>query len=127
MSVFFETQNFIVESHEKPFVSRTDGGHIRIRIKDESITDRTKLSPAQAIELMRLTLIIGEAMEKGMNKIGIPVIKIKTLATGLIRRGNYHFCISTFSEELRTPLSNRSQNQSIYQIDPLDFMKGLNH
>jgi len=76
MSIFFETKSFIVESHEKPFVSRTDGGHIRIRIKDESITDRTKLSVKQAIELMRLTMVVGEAMEKGMNKVGIPVVKI---------------------------------------------------
>lgn len=76
MSTFYETANFIVESHPKPFVSRTDGGHIRIRVKDESISDRTKLLPKQAIELMRLTMLIGEAMEQGMNKQGIPVVKI---------------------------------------------------
>lgn len=76
MAIIYETKNFIVESHEKPFVSRTDGGHIRIRIKDESITDRTKLSPQQAIELMHLTMIVGEAFEKAMNVRGIPVIKI---------------------------------------------------
>ncbi|MFA6493065.1 MAG: HIT domain-containing protein [Patescibacteria group bacterium] len=71
-----ETENFIVEAHEKPFVSRTDGGHIRIRIKDESVTDRTKLDPKTAKELMRLTMIVGEAMEKAMKNRGIPVVKI---------------------------------------------------
>lgn len=76
MSIFFETKNFIVESHPKPFVSRTDGGHIRIRVRDESIPDRTKLNPSQAIELMRLTMIIGEAMQQGVNQQGIPVVKI---------------------------------------------------
>lgn len=76
MSIFFETANFIVESHPQPFVSRTDGGHIRIRVKDQSIPDRTKLQPKQAIELMRLTMVIGEAMEKGLNQQGIPVVKI---------------------------------------------------
>ena len=76
MALIYETKNFIVESHEKPFVTRTDGGHIRIKVKDKSITDRTKLSPKTAIELMRLTMIVGEAMEKGMNKRGINVIKI---------------------------------------------------
>jgi hypothetical protein len=45
MVQIFETESFIVESHEQPFVSRTDGGHIRIRVKDDSITDRTKLDP----------------------------------------------------------------------------------
>ena len=73
---FFQTENYIVESHPKPFVTRTDGGHIRIRIKDKSISDRTKLSVKQAIELMRLSMIVGEAFEKGMNAQGIPVVKI---------------------------------------------------
>lgn len=76
MAIIYETRNFIIESHEKPFVSRADGGHIRIRIKDESITDRTKLNPKQAIELMRLTMIVGEAFEKAMNRRGISVVKI---------------------------------------------------
>lgn len=74
--IFHETKNFIVESHEKPFISRTDGGHIRIRVKDDSITDRTKLDPKTAIELMRLTMIVGVAMEIAMNNLGIPVVKI---------------------------------------------------
>lgn len=76
MSLIYETKNYIVESHDEPFVTRTDGGHIRIRIKDESITDRTKLDALTAIELMRLTMIVGEAMEVAMNQRGIPVIKI---------------------------------------------------
>ncbi|MCF7834375.1 MAG: hypothetical protein K9L98_03795 [Candidatus Pacebacteria bacterium] len=76
MATIFETKNFIVESHEKPFVSRTDGGHIRIKVKDLSISDRTKLNPEQAIELMRLTMIVGEAFETAMNKRGVPVVKI---------------------------------------------------
>jgi diadenosine tetraphosphate (Ap4A) HIT family hydrolase len=76
MSQIYETANFIVESHEQPFVSRTDGGHIRIRIKDIKVTDRTKLEPKVAIELMRLTMIVGEAFEIAMNKRGIPVVKI---------------------------------------------------
>lgn len=76
MANIYESTNFIVESHEQPFVSRTDGGHIRIRVKDANITDRTKLDPAVAIELMRLSMIVGEALEIAMNNRGIPVVKI---------------------------------------------------
>ena len=76
MSQIYETQNFIVESHSEPFVSREDGGHIRIKVKDLSITDRTVLEPIQAIELMRLTMIVGEAFKIAMNNRGIPVVKI---------------------------------------------------
>ncbi|OVE74903.1 hypothetical protein BVX95_00860 [archaeon D22] len=76
MVLIYETENYIVESHEKPFVSRIDGGHIRIKVKDTSITDRTKLTQKQAIELMRLTIVVGDSLEKGMNKQNIPVVKI---------------------------------------------------
>ncbi len=76
MALIYETENFIVESHEKPFLPRTDGGHIRIKVKDLLITDRTKLDPRMAIELMRLTMIVGEAFAIAMNNRGIPVIKI---------------------------------------------------
>jgi len=76
MAQIYLTENFIVESHEKPLVSRADGGHIRIRVKDTSISDRTHLAPPVAIELMRLTMIIGEAMEKGLKNRGIKVVKV---------------------------------------------------
>jgi diadenosine tetraphosphate (Ap4A) HIT family hydrolase len=74
--LIYETSNFIVESREEPFLPRTDGGHIRILAKDKSLADRTQLEPKVAIELMRLTMVVGEALEKAMNKQGIPVIKI---------------------------------------------------
>ncbi len=76
MAFIYETKNFIVESHERPFVSRTDGGHIRIIAKDKDITDRTKLSLDQAHELMELTMIVGKALQEGMNKRGVPVVKV---------------------------------------------------
>jgi hypothetical protein len=41
--LIYETKDFIVETMEKPFVSRTDGGHVRIRVKDEDVVDRTML------------------------------------------------------------------------------------
>jgi len=71
-----QTPNFIVESHEQPFVTRDDGGHIRICIKDHSITDRTRLNPTQAVEFVRLTMLIGEAMELGLKDQGLEIVKI---------------------------------------------------
>jgi len=72
----FLSPNFIVEAHPAPFIDRLEGGHIRIKVKDNSIVERTMLSPEMAIELMRLTMVVGSAFQKAMNKIGIPVIKI---------------------------------------------------
>lgn len=76
MSHIHETKNFIVESHEQPFLPRTDGGHIRIKVKDASIEDRTQLDVSMAIELMRLSMIVGEAFKIAMNNRGILVVKI---------------------------------------------------
>ena len=77
MAFIYETENFDVITHEKPFVSRTDGGHIKIVTKT-GIEDRVQLQPKQAIELMRLTMLVGEAMQVAMNNRNIPVVKINS-------------------------------------------------
>lgn len=79
MAIIYESKTFIVESHEKPFVDYEDWWHIRIRIKDEfknAVTDRTKLDPKQAIEYIRLSMVVWEALENIMNQKGIPVIRV---------------------------------------------------
>lgn len=75
--LIYESKNFTVEIHPMPFVSRTDGGHIRIFPKDKKrVTDRTVLHKEEAIEFMWLSMITGEAMQKALNNRGIPVVKI---------------------------------------------------
>lgn len=76
MALIYETPNFIVESHEKPFVPREEGGHIRIKIKDPSVVDRTMLTPEQAREFIRLSMIIGKALEIAMNNRDVKVVKV---------------------------------------------------
>ncbi len=73
----YETKNFIVESFDEntPHVSREEGGHIRIRPKIE-LSDRTELPPELAIECMRLTMIVGKALETAMNKQGIEIVRV---------------------------------------------------
>ena len=77
MAFIYETDNFIVESFDAPtpHVSREDGGHIRIRPKVD-IVDRTILTPALAIECMRLTMIVGEALKSGMTNRGIEIARV---------------------------------------------------
>lgn len=72
----YRTKNFTVHPHPKPFVSREEGGHLRVYVLDESIQDCTMLSPKQAIEYIRLYSMMGEALQKGMNKRGVPVVKV---------------------------------------------------
>jgi len=75
MSLIYETNNFLVEAPLQPLVTRTDGGHITItpRIR---LSDRSQLSPKLAIELMYLTMLIGEAMTAGLIKRGIDIGRI---------------------------------------------------
>ena len=68
----FQTENFIVEAAGKPHIARTDGGHIRIQPKVK-YTDRTQLSPQTAIELIRLTMVVGEAMSVALHRRGIDI------------------------------------------------------
>lgn len=75
MAQIYQTENFIVEAVDLPHVSRTDGGHLKIYPKVK-LNDRTQLSPKLAIELMRLTMLAGEAMTIGLNNKGIDVGRI---------------------------------------------------
>ncbi|MFH0714122.1 MAG: hypothetical protein V1722_05820 [Candidatus Micrarchaeota archaeon] len=77
MAFIYETENFIVESFEKPtpHIDRNEGGHIKICPKVR-IVNRQALSPKLAIECMRLTLVVGEAMATAMNKRGVDVGRV---------------------------------------------------
>jgi len=52
-----------------------DGGHIAILPKVK-VEDRTKLSSALAKEVIKLTMVVGEAMTLGLNRRGIDVARI---------------------------------------------------
>ena len=72
MALIYETTNFILETREEPFVDRAEGGHIRIWSKIK-ISDRTKLTPQQAMEYMKLSMLAGEALTSVMQKQGIDI------------------------------------------------------
>lgn len=67
---FYETDNFIVAAPLKLHIPREDGGHIWIRAKEKYFSDRTAFEHRCAIEVMRLTMLLGEAMQMGMKKRG---------------------------------------------------------
>ena len=75
MAQIYQTNNFIVEAVAEPHVTRTDGGHIKIYPKNK-LVDRTQLKPKMAIELMHLTMLIGEAMTIGLNNQGIDIGRV---------------------------------------------------
>jgi diadenosine tetraphosphate (Ap4A) HIT family hydrolase len=73
--IIFESENYIVEAVDQPLVDRADGGHVAINPKF-TVSTRQGLTPRQAIELMRLSIVAGEAMTKTMIAQGIEVGRI---------------------------------------------------
>ena len=73
--LIFETQNFILESVEKPHIPRLDGGHLKISPK-QRIRDRTLLSPQLAIEMTFITMLSGETMTLGLKESNINIGRI---------------------------------------------------
>jgi hypothetical protein len=75
MAFIYETKNFVLESINKPGNDRLEGGQIKITPKI-AIEDRTKLTPKQAIELMRFTIVAGIALVNAMKHIGVDIGRI---------------------------------------------------
>ncbi|MFT4311201.1 MAG: hypothetical protein ACMXX7_01090 [Candidatus Woesearchaeota archaeon] len=75
MAIIYTSKNFFVEAVQEPHVDRCDGGHIKIYPKVR-VLDRQQLSAKQAIELMRLTVVTGQAMTKVLNEHGVDIGRI---------------------------------------------------
>jgi diadenosine tetraphosphate (Ap4A) HIT family hydrolase len=75
MALIYETENFLIETPESPHIDRTDGGHIVITPKIK-VVDRTKIAPDLAKELMKLSVVTGEAMATVMNAHGVDIGRI---------------------------------------------------
>ena len=81
-NVIYETENFVVAVPKVPHIPRTDGGHLWIRAKKKYFSSRIELEPKLAIEVIRLTMLLGEAMEKGMKNRGINIERINYQENG---------------------------------------------
>lgn len=75
MALIFQTPNFVVDAPGEPLIDRDDGGHITIDPKIK-VSTRQQLSAPLAIELMRLTIIVGDAMTTVMNQHGVDIGRI---------------------------------------------------
>lgn len=67
-----ETENFYIQAAARPFIDRSEGGHIYIFPK-VPIRDRTYLSPGLAIEYTKLSMVVGEALKSAMARRGVDI------------------------------------------------------
>jgi diadenosine tetraphosphate (Ap4A) HIT family hydrolase len=75
MALVLETSHFRIVAPEQPHVSRGDGGHLIINPK-VTVEDRTQLDRGRAVELVKLTMVAGEAMKAVLARKGIPIGRI---------------------------------------------------
>jgi diadenosine tetraphosphate (Ap4A) HIT family hydrolase len=75
VAVVYEARHFVLRTLDQPHVSRGDGGHVVIDPK-VAVEDRTHLSREQAIELVKLTMVCGEAMKTVLGRKGIDIGRI---------------------------------------------------
>jgi diadenosine tetraphosphate (Ap4A) HIT family hydrolase len=75
MKTVFEAQHFTIVVPDRPHVSRLDGGHVIINPK-VTVADRTLLTREQAVELVKLTMVAGEAMKTVLNRRGVDIWRI---------------------------------------------------
>lgn len=68
----YETDNFYIQAAARPFIDRTEGGHMYIFPK-VPVRDRTQLSPKLAIEYMKLSMVVGQALTSAMTRRGVQI------------------------------------------------------
>jgi diadenosine tetraphosphate (Ap4A) HIT family hydrolase len=100
MTVVYESIHFEIVVPERPHVTRSDGGHLIINPK-AAVEDRTKLTREQAVELVKLTMVVGEAMKTVLTRTGIPIGRINYQDNG------------NWRHELHVHLYGRSRNATI--------------
>ena len=67
-----KTANFEICAAARPFIDRNEGGHIYI-FPTVPVRDRTQLSSSLAIEYMKLSMIVGEALKSAMARRGVDI------------------------------------------------------
>jgi hypothetical protein len=81
MAWIYSSTNFVVESAESPLVDREDGGHITITPLQRR-TDIQGLAPHEAVELMRLMIVTGQALTNVLTESGVEIGRVNYQENG---------------------------------------------
>ena len=124
--LIWETPNLILFAPATPHIPREDGGHICITTK-EHYNDRTCFDPKLAIEVMRLTMLSGEAYTAAMAEQGISIARINYQENGnwaFLRHYNtantppyFHIHLYGRTEHSKT----QPFGEALYFPDPTEF------
>ena len=126
MPLVLESRYFTISAPERPHVSRRDGGPLIINPR-KTVEDRTQLDREQAIELVKLTMIAGEAMKTVLSRKGIDIGRINYQDNGNWRhelhvhlygraRGS---TIQKWGQPLSVPPTAAAQKELDGKLEPL--------
>lgn len=126
MPLIFESPNFVITTPEHPHVSRGDGGHLIINPR-ATVEDRTQLSRELAIELMKLTMVAGEAMKTVLAQKGIDLGRINYQDNGNWRHElHVHLygrargaTLQTYGHPLALPPTAQAFREQMGNLEPL--------
>ena len=126
MMLVFESENFDIATLEHPHVSRSDGGHLIINPK-VPVEDRTRLSRDKAIELMKLTMVAGEAMKNVLTGRGIDIGRINYQDNGNWRHELHvhlygrarNATLQTYGHPLSLPPTAQAFKEQMGNLEPL--------
>jgi diadenosine tetraphosphate (Ap4A) HIT family hydrolase len=127
MTTVYESSHFEIVVPERPHVTRSDGGHLIINPK-VAVGDRTKLTRDQAVELVKLTMVAGEAMTTVLTRRGIPIGRMNYQDNGNWRH-ELHVHLYGRSREatiqpwgtfLQIPPTREAFNARMGNLEPLD-------
>ena len=134
MTLMYAAQNFEIITPAQPHVARGDGGHLIINPK-APVEDRTRLSREQAVELMKLTMVAGEAMRTILTRNGIDIGRINYQDNGNWRHElHVHLygrarsaTIQTYGHPLALPPTKEAFLREMGNLEPLsaDDIAGL--
>lgn len=126
MKLIFASRHFDVIAPGQPHVSRSDGGHLIIDPR-VPVEDRTRLTREQAIELMKLTMVTGEAMRNVLTGRGIEIGRINYQDNGNWRQElHVHLygrargaTIQVYGQPLAFPPTAQAFKEQMGNLEPL--------
>jgi diadenosine tetraphosphate (Ap4A) HIT family hydrolase len=124
--LIYDSHHFEIITPEHPHVSRSDGGHLIINPK-VPIEDRTQLSREQAIELVKLTMVAGEAMRTVLGERGVRIGRINYQDNGNWRHElhvhlygrAYAATIQVYGHPLNFPPTREAFKAQMGNLEPL--------
>jgi len=127
MPLVLESRHFTIFAPEHPHVSRGDGGHLIVNPR-VAVEDRTQLSREQAIELVKLTMVAGEAMKTVLTRKGIAIGRINYQDNGNWRHELHvhlygrarNATIQTWGHPLSLPPTAHAQKELAGTLEPLN-------